>query len=84
MPESKVHVDATIPEAEFEQTQPRVGHLKRADSNKGPKDNGTRPTVMPEQPHVGNLPKRESNPGRDSGGAVPAPIEAHGPTKGRG
>ena len=78
-----IHVYSTMTEDEYKRTQSRVGHLKKTDSNTGPKDAGARPTTMPDQPHVGNLPHRESNAGRDSGGSVPGPITSHGPTKNR-
>jgi len=65
------------------ESQERVGAHRKVDSNRGPKDNGSRPAAMPEQPHVGTLRKKESNPGVSRGGALPEPIVARGPTKSR-
>jgi len=69
---------------DFVQTQSGTGHPHKKDSNRGAKDRGFRPAEMPMQPHVGTLRRKESNPGKSRGGSLPAPIEAHGPTKSRG
>ena len=69
---------------EFTETQTKPGHPHGRDSNRGPKDNGSRPTEMPEQPHAGTLCHYESNPGKSRGGSMPEPIESHGMKKQRG
>ncbi len=69
---------------DFVETQSKTGSLHSKDSNRGPKDSGTRPAEMPEQPHVGTLCKHEGNPGVSRGGSLPEPITARGMTKSRG